>query len=168
MSHFDWLPTLVAAAGDPDVTKKLLTGDTVGDTTYKVHLDGYKFVPYLSGQVPEGPRDSFFYFSDEGDLMALRYDNGKLAFAVQPAKGTLRVWQQEFDHPRIPFIFNLRTDPFERAPITSNTYYDWLIDRAYLLVPAQAYVGQFLVTFKEDPPRQKAVLASRSSRCRIR
>jgi arylsulfatase len=156
MSHLDWLPTLLAAAGAPDVPQKLLTGYTVGGMTYKVHPDGYNFVPYLTGQAPKGPRESFFYFSDEGDLMALRYDNWKLAFAVQPAEGTMRVWQQEFEHPRIPYIFNLRTDPFERAPITSNTYYDWLIDHAYLLVPAQAYVGQFLATFEEYPPRQKA------------
>jgi arylsulfatase A-like enzyme len=156
MSHLDWLPTLLAAAGAPDVPQKLLTGYTVGDMTYKVHPDGYNFVPYLTGQAPRGPRESFFYFSDEGDLVGLRYDNWKLAFAVQPAEGTMRVWQQEFEHPRVPYIFNLRTDPFERAPITSNTYYDWLLDHAYLLVPAQAYVGQFLATFQEYPPRQKA------------
>jgi arylsulfatase A-like enzyme len=156
MSHLDWMPTLLAAAGSPDVPQQLLTGYKVGDTAYKVHLDGYNFVPYLTGQAPKGPRESFFYFSDEGDLMGLRYDNWKIAFAVQPADGTMRVWQQEFEHPRIPFIFNLRTDPFERAPITSNTYYDWLLDHAYLLVPAQAYVGQFLATFKDYPPRQKA------------
>ena len=139
-----------------NVPAKLLAGYKVGDMTYKVHLDGYDFVPYLGGQAARGPRESFFYFSDEGDLMGLRYDNWKFAFAVQPAPGTMRVWQQEFEHPRIPYIFNLRTDPFERAPITSNTYYDWLLDHAFLLVPAQAYVGQFLATFKDYPPRQKA------------
>ena len=156
MSHLDWMPTLLAAAGAGDVPAKLLAGYKVGDMTYKVHLDGYDFVPYLGGQAARGPRESFFYFSDEGDLMGLRYDNWKFAFAVQPAPGTMRVWQQEFEHPRIPYIFNLRTDPFERAPITSNTYYDWLLDHAFLLVPAQAYVGQFLATFKDYPPRQKA------------
>ncbi len=156
MSHLDWLPTLVAAAGMSDVKEKLLTGYTVGNMTYKVHLDGYNFLPHLTGETPKGPRESFFYFSDEGDLMGLRYDNWKIAFAIQTAPGTLRVWQQEFEHPRIPYIFNLRTDPFERAPITSNTYYDWLLDRAYLLVPAQKYVGDFLATFQEFPPRQKA------------
>ena len=88
--------------------------------------------------------------------MGLRYDNWKIAFAIQTAPGTLRVWQQEFEHPRVPYIFNLRTDPFERASITSNTYYDWLLDRAYILVPAQQYVGDFLATFREYPPRQKA------------
>ena len=156
MSHLDWLPTLVAAAGMPDVKEKLLTGYKAGNMTYKVHLDGYNFLPHLTGQTPKGPRESFFYFSDEGDLMGLRYDNWKIAFAIQTAPGTLRVWQQEFEHPRIPYIFNLRTDPFERAPITSNTYYDWLLDRAYILVPAQKYVGDFLATFQEFPPRQKA------------
>jgi arylsulfatase len=156
MSHLDWMPTLLAAAGAPDVPQKLLKGYKAGDMTYKVHLDGYNFLPYFSGQAPKGPRESFFYFSDEGDLMALRYDNWKLTFAVQPAEGTLRVWQQEFEHPRVPYVDNLRTDPFERAPITSNTYYDWVLDHAFLLVPAQQYVGQFLATFKEYPPRQKA------------
>ena len=156
MSQLDWFPTLLAAAGDPGVTERLLVGDKVGDVTYKVHLDGYNFLPYLTGQTPKGPRESYFYFSDEGDLMALRYDNWKFNFAVQPAEGTLAVWIHEFDHPRVPYIFNLRTDPYERASITSNTYYDWLIDRIFLLVPAQQYVGQFLATFKDYPPRQKA------------
>ncbi|HUO54210.1 MAG TPA: arylsulfatase, partial [Rhodoblastus sp.] len=114
------------------------------------------FVPALTGQQDKGPRESFFYFSDEGDLVGLRYDNWKFAFAVQEAQGTLRVWMDEFKHPRIPFIFNLRTDPYERAPITSNTYYDWVMDHAFLLVPAQDYVGAFLMTLKDYPPRQKA------------
>ena len=156
VSHLDWLPTLLAAAGEPDVTQKLLAGDKIGDTTYKVHLDGYNLVPLLTGQTKKDPRESFFYFSDEGDLMALRYDNWKVIFAVQEAEGTMKIWQQEFAHPRIPYIENLRTDPFERAMTTSNTYYDWLLDHAYILVPAQAYVGQFLATFKDYPPRQKA------------
>ena len=156
MSHLDWMPTVLAAAGMPDIKDKLLAGYTVGDMTYKVHLDGFNFVPYLSGQDSQGPRESFFYFSDEGDLTGLRFDNWKFAFAIQPAEGTLRVWQQEFEHPRVPYIFNLRTDPYERAPITSNTYYDWLMDHAFLLVPAQKYVGEFLATFKDFPPRQKA------------
>lgn len=156
MSHLDWMPTILAAAGMPDIKERLLTGYTVGDMTYKVHLDGFNLIPHLSGEDSKSPRESFFYFSDEGDLVGLRYDNWKFAFAVQPAEGTLRVWQQEFEHPRVPYIFNLRTDPYERAPITSNTYYDWLLDHAFLLVPAQAYVAAFLATFKEFPPRQKA------------
>ena len=156
VSHLDWLPTLLDAAGVPDVKQRLLSGYQAGDRTFKVHLDGYDLVPFLSGQQAKSPRQEFFYFSDEGDLMALRYDNWKQVFAVQTAPGTLRVWQQEFEHPRVPYLFNLRTDPYERASITSNTYYDWLIDHAFLLVPTQAYVADFLATFRDYPPRQKA------------
>jgi arylsulfatase A-like enzyme len=156
MSHLDWAPTLVAAAGMPDVKERLLAGYKIGDITYKVHLDGYNFVPHLTGQEAKSPRVEYFYFSDEGDLMNMRYDNWKMVFALQPAQGTLEVWQKEFEHPRVPYIYNLRTDPFERATITSNTYYDWLLDHAFMLVPAQVLVGQFLATFKDYPPRQKA------------
>ncbi|WP_426426161.1 arylsulfatase [Bradyrhizobium genosp. A] len=156
MSHLDWLPTLLAAAGMPDVKEKLLGGYKAGEMTYKVHLDGYNFLPYLTGQDAKAPRIEYFYFTDEGDLAGLRYDNFKMAFAIQTAPGTLEVWQREFEHPRVPYIFNLRTDPYERAPITSNTYYDWLLDHAFLLVPGQAVVGEFLATFKDYPPRQKA------------
>ncbi len=156
MSHLDWMPTLLAAAGDPDVTSKLLKGDKVGKTTYKVHLDGYNFLPYLTGQEKKGPRESFFYFSDDGDLTALRYDNWKLVFMEQRMPGTLQVWFEPYTHLRAPKLFNLRMDPYERADVTSNTYWDWYIDHAFLLVPAQAYVANFLGTFKEYPPRQKA------------
>jgi len=156
ISHLDWTPTLLAAGGMPDIKEKLLAGYKIGDMTYKVHLDGYNFLPYLTGQEAKGPRVEYFYFSDDGDLMGLRYDNWKLQFAVQSAPGTLEVWIKEFEHPRVPYIYNLRTDPFERATITSNTYYDWELDHAFMLVPAQALVGQFLGTFKEYPPRQKA------------
>lgn len=112
-----------------------------------MHIDGFNLVPYLTGSAPHSPRESFFYFSDDGDLVGLRYDNWKIAFAIQEAEGTLKVWQQEFSHPRVPYLFNLRTDPFERAQITSNTYYDWLIDHTFLFVPAQAY--QALRTLKQ-------------------
>ncbi|HEY2785530.1 MAG TPA: arylsulfatase [Fimbriiglobus sp.] len=156
VSHLDWLPTLVALAGDPNVTQKLLAGDKVGDVTYKVHLDGYNLVPYLTGQVDKSPRDSFIYCNDDQQVVGLRYDNWKLVFLEQRAPGTLLVWANPFTNLRVPKIFNLRTDPYERADITSNTYYDWLLDRAFLLVPAQAYIGKFLETFKEYPPRQKA------------
>ena len=156
MSHLDWMPTLLGAAGMPDIKEKLLGGYKAGDKTFKVHLDGYNFLPYLTGQETKSPRVEYFYFSDDGDLMGLRYDNWKIAFAIQPVPGTLEVWQKEFEHPRAPYIFNLRTDPFERAQITSNTYYDWMLDHAFLLVPAQAVVGEFLATFKDFPPRQKA------------
>jgi len=155
MSHLDWAPTLLAAAGVPDIKEQLLKGYKIGNTTYKVHLDGYNFVPYLTGQEKKGPRTEFFYFNDEGGLTALRYDNWKLIFAEQRAPGTMRVWAEPFTELRVPLMFNLRTDPYERAQITSNTYYDWLLDHAFLLVPAQAYVGNFLTTFKDFPPSQK-------------
>ena len=156
VSHLDWAPTLLAAAGVPDIKEKLLKGYKVGKKTYKVHLDGYNLLPYLTGAEKKSPRKEFFYFSDDGDLTALRYDNWKVVFAEQRAPGTLRVWAEPFTPLRVPLIFNLRTDPYERAHITSNTYYDWLLDHAFMLVPAQAYVGKFLATFKEFPPRQKA------------
>jgi arylsulfatase len=154
MSHLDWAPTLLAAAGVPDITERLLKGYKIGNTTYKVHLDGYNFLPYLTGQEKKGPRVEFYYFTDEAELTALRFDNWKLIFAEQRAPGTLRVWAEPFTPLRVPLIFNLRTDPYERAEVTSNTYYDWLLDHAFLLVPAQAYVGKFLVSFKEYPPSQ--------------
>jgi arylsulfatase len=110
----------------------------------------------LTGKAKEGPRREIFYFSDDGDLTALRYNDWKMIFMEQRVQGTLQVWAEPFIPLRVPLIFNLRRDPYERAQITSNTYYDWLIDRAYLLVPAQDYVGQFLATFREFPPRQKA------------
>ena len=155
MSHLDWAPTLLAAAGVPDIKERLLKGYNIGKTTYKVHLDGYNFVPYLTGQEKKGPRTEFFYFNDEAGLTALRFDNWKLIFAEQRAPGTLRVWAEPFTELRVPLMFNLRTDPYERANITSNTYYDWLLDHAFLMVPAQAYVGKFLTTFKDFPPSQK-------------
>ncbi|MEZ6069669.1 MAG: arylsulfatase [Pirellulales bacterium] len=156
VSHLDWLPTLLAMAGDADVTQKLLDGYTVGDATYKVHLDGYNLLPHLTGQNEESPRESFIYCNDDQQLTALRYDNWKLVFMEQRVPGTLQVWAEPFVSLRLPKIYNLRLDPYERADITSNTYYDWLIDRAYLLVPAQDYVGSFLATFQDYPPRQKA------------
>ena len=156
MSHLDWFPTLVAAAGDPDITNKFLKGTTIGKKTFKVHLDGYNQLPYLTGQTKEDPRKEFFYFSDDGDLLGLRFDNWKLVFAQQRVPGTMQIWTEPFVKTRIPYIFNLRTDPYEHATITSNSYWDWIFDHAFLLVPAQTYVGQFLATFKEYPPRQKA------------
>ena len=156
MHHMDWLPTFLAAAGEPDVKEKLLKGHRAIGRNYKVHLDGYNFLPHLTGEEKAGPRHEIFYFSDDGDLTALRYDAWKLIFMEQQTEGGFRVWMEPFVPLRIPLILNLRRDPYERAPITSNTYYDWLLDRAYLLVPAQAYVGEFLATFKKFPPRQKA------------
>jgi len=156
VAHLDWLPTLLAVAGDTDVKDKLLKGYKVGDMAYKVQLDGDNLVPYLTGKVAKSPRESFFYINDDQQLTGLRYDNWKLVFMEQRAPGTLRVWAEPFTTLRVPKIFNLRTDPYERADITSNTYYDWLLDHAFLLVPAQAYMGKFLMSFKEYPQRQKA------------
>ena len=159
VSHLDWLPTLAAMAGEPDIKEKLLTGyevDSPRKKTFKVHLDGYNLLPLLTGQVAESPRKEFFYFSDDGDLLGLRYDNWKIGFAQQRIQGTMQIWSEPFVKTRIPMITNLRTDPYERASITSNTYWDDLLNHAFLLVPAQEYVGKFLMTFKEYPPRQKA------------
>jgi arylsulfatase len=156
MSHLDWLPTLLAVAGVPDVKEKLLKGYKAGDRTYKVHLDGYNFLPYLTGKDHKSPRQEFFYFSDDGDLTGLRFDNWKIVFAQQRAPGTMAVWSEPFVKTRMPWLFNLRLDPYEKASITSNTYWDWYIDRVFLFLPAQAYVAKFLETFKEFPPRQRA------------
>jgi arylsulfatase len=156
MSHLDWLPTILAAAGEPHIKEKLLGGHVAGRKTFKVHLDGYNLLPYLTGKEGKSPRSELFYFSDDGNLLALRYDNWKMVFMEQRCEGTLRVWAEPFTPLRVPKMFNLRTDPFERADVTSNTYYDWLLDHAFLVVPTQQIVGKFLATFREFPPRQRA------------
>ena len=157
--HMDWLPTYLAAAGKDDIKDDLLDGyrsKSLG-RSYKIHLDGYDLMDHLKDpQGTESPRKEIFYFSDDGDLMALRYQDWKMVFMEQKTNGTFRTWMDPLVPLRVPLIFNLRRDPYERAEETSNTYYDWLLDRAYLLVPAQAYVGNFLKTFQEYPPRQKA------------
>ena len=155
VAHQDWLPTIMAAVGEPDIKEKLKAGYQVGDKQFKVHIDGYNLLPYLTGEEEKSPRPGFMYFSDDGELTAVRYDNWKLVFAEQRARGTLRIWQEPFTPLRIPLMFNLRTDPFERANITSNTYYDWLIGHAFLLYAAQSLVAQFMQTFEEFPPRMK-------------
>jgi arylsulfatase len=156
ISGLDWMPTFLAAAGNDKVKDELLQGKKVGSRTFKVHLDGYNMLPYLTGKEKEGRRHEIFYFSDDGDLTALRYDDWKLIFMEQRMAGTLGVWANPFTPLRVPLMFNLRRDPYEFAPITSNTYYDWLLDHAFLLVPAQDIVGKFLMTFKDYPPRMKA------------
>jgi arylsulfatase len=156
MHHMDWTPTFLAVAGEPDVKQKLLKGHKAAGRKFKVHLDGYNFLPHLTGQEEKGPRNEIFYFSDEGDLTALRYQDWKLIFMEQKAETTLRAWIEPWTPLRVPLMFHLRRDPYERAYATSNTYYDWMIDRVFLLVPAQVYVANFLKTFQEFPPRQKA------------
>jgi arylsulfatase A-like enzyme len=155
--HMDWLPTFLAAAGRGTIKEELIEGgvEAIG-RSYKVHLDGYNILPMLTGETEKSPRREVFYFSDDGDLTALRYADWKLIFMEQKEYATLRAWVEPFTPLRVPLVFNLRRDPYERSYRTSNTYYDWLIERAYMLVPAQAYVGQFLETFQEFPPRQKA------------
>ncbi|WP_194766293.1 arylsulfatase [Tamlana sp. I1] len=156
MSGMDWFPTYLAAAGNPDVKTKLLNGVTAGGRSYKVHLDGYNFLPFLTGKEEKGPRQELFYFSDDGDLMALRYNDWKVTFMHQNSKGTLETWSKPMETTRIPWIYNLRRDPYEFATITSNTYWDWYLDHVFLLLPASEYVGNFIATFKEYPPRMKA------------
>jgi arylsulfatase len=154
--HMDWLPTFLAAAGVPDIKAQLRKGGVKAiGREYKVHLDGYNILPMLTGQGEESGRKEIFYFSDTGDLTALRYGDWKAIFLLQERKEKLEAWIEPWKPLRVPLIFNLRRDPYERAYFTSNTYYDWLIDRVFFLVPAQAYVAQFLETFKEFPPRQK-------------
>ena len=155
VSHNDWFVTFLAIAGDPNIQDELKAGAELNGTTYKVHLDGHNQLEYLTGATDESPRQHFFYVSDDGDLTAMRFDNWKIVFLEQRAQGTLQVWLEPFTELRIPKIFNLRTDPYERADITSNTYFDWMIDRAWILVPAQMFVANMLTTLIEFPPRQE-------------
>jgi len=156
VSGLDWMPTYLAAAGNENVKEELLKGKKVGDKTFRVHLDGYNILPLLTGKAEKSPRHEIFYFSDDGDLTALRYDDWKLIFMEQKDPGTLSVWATPFTPLRVPLLFNLRRDPYEFANVTSNTYYDWLMDHVFLFIPASEYVGSFLSTFKEYPPRMKA------------
>jgi arylsulfatase A-like enzyme len=154
-SGLDWFPTLLAAAGDTGVKDRLRTGWETGGSTFKVHLDGYNQLPYLTGLQDKSARREFFYFNDDGQMVALRVDNWKVVFCEQRSEGTLKVWREPFVCMRAPTMFNLRMDPYERAEITSNTYDDWVLRRSFLVVPAQAIVGRFVATFKEFPPRQR-------------
>ncbi len=155
VSHQDMLPTLLAAAGDPNVNQKLLNGYKVGDKTFKVHIDGINMLPYLTGQVKESPRESFFYVSDDGGVMALRHGDWKLVFEEQRASST-QVWAEPMVKLRVPHMFSLRRDPFERADFNSNTYWDWVVDHAFLLYGAQAIVAAQIENYVKYPPRQKA------------
>jgi arylsulfatase A-like enzyme len=155
-SHTDMLPTLAAAAGEPDAVEKLKNGYKSGNKTFKVHIDGYNMLPFLKGDVKENPRKGFLYWSDDGDLMALRVGDWKVTFLEQRAKG-MSVWREPMVAMRGPLLNNLRSDPFERATEDASVFYDkWMMDHAFMLVPAQAIVGEFLKTFAEFPPRQKA------------
>jgi arylsulfatase len=154
VSHQDWLATFLAAAGEPDIKEKLLNGHKVGDRTFKVHIDGFNMLPYLCGEVKESLRKSFFYISDDGDIMAIRMEDWKVVLMEQRAKG-LQCWIEPFVKLRIPKMFHLRRDPFERADENSNTYYDWMISHAYIMYMMQGFVAQQIENFKKFPPRQK-------------
>jgi arylsulfatase len=155
VSGHDWFPTLLAAAGDAGVTERLKAGWQIGDRTYKVHVDGHNQLPYLTGQEEHSPRKGFIYFDDDGHLVSLRAGNWKIVFCEQKTPGTLDIWGEPFTCRRVPKLFNLRMDPYERADITSNTYWDRVLRRAYLVAGSQAIVAQFIATFKEFPPRQR-------------
>lgn len=156
MHHMDWLPTFLAMAGEPEIKEKLKAGgvQAIG-REYKVHLDGYNSLPYLTGEEETSPRQEIFYFSDEGDLTAMRYNDWKAVFLEQRVYTTLQAWQEPWTELRMPLLFNLRRDPYERSNLTSNTYWDWYLDHAFMLLPATVFVDQFLTTFEEFPPRQK-------------
>jgi arylsulfatase A-like enzyme len=152
-AHEDFLPTFAAAAGEADIVAKVAKGYNAGNKTFKVHLDGHNLIPYFKGEEKESPRQDFLYWSDDGDLLAIRVKEWKLAFKEQEHTG-LDVWEREFTNRRVPNIYNLRADPFERGP-ESFLYDKWKVDRAFLLVPSQAIVGKWLDSFKEYPIRQK-------------
>ena len=154
ISMEDWMPTLLAVAGEPDIKNKLLKGHKADGKKFNVHLDGYNMLPLFTGQVEEGPRKEMFYFTDDGQLSALRYGQWKLMFTEQRAHG-MEVWQEPLVTLRFPKLFNLRRDPFERADWESGAYETWRFERLFLITPGAAYVGKFLGTFKDYPPRQK-------------
>jgi arylsulfatase len=142
-------------AGASDVVDKLKKGYRAIGRTYKNHIDGFNLLPYLTGKEKESPRKYFFYFSDDGDVLGLRYDNWKMVFVEQRCHGTMQVWAEPFTRLRLPKIFNLRTDPYEFADITSNAYWDWMIHNAYFIYAAQAAMAKFAGTFREFPVIQR-------------
>jgi arylsulfatase A-like enzyme len=153
-AHEDMIPTLLAAAGDATVKEDLLKGRNIGDMTYKVHLDGYNLLPFLKGDVKDWPRHEFIYWTDDGSVAALRYNNWKISFLRQNSVG-IKVWESPFEELRWPMLTNLRMDPFERASDESVGYPQWAAARMFVLAPASAFVGQWLSSFREFPPRMK-------------
>jgi len=154
VSHEDWLPTLLAGAGAGDVKDALLKGAAFGGVNYKVHLDGYNLMPFFKGQTTEWPRKEFLYWTDDGGLACLRYNQWKAVFMEQRAEG-FDVWEEPLVTLRLPKLFNLRADPFERADREGMGYKEWRLDRTFLMGPAQTYVARWLESFKDFPPRQK-------------
>jgi arylsulfatase A-like enzyme len=155
VQHHDWFPTFLAMAGETDIVEKAKKGYQACGRTYKNHIDGYNLLPYLTGQEKESPRKMFVYITDDGDIMALRYDNWKCVFLEQRCKGTLQVWAEPFTRLRVPKLYNLRTDPYEFADITSNTYYDWFFHNDYIALAMNVIVSKWAETFKDFPPIQK-------------
>jgi arylsulfatase len=155
VQHHDWLPTFLEMAGAPDVVDQLKKGYKAIGRTYKNHIDGVSLLGYVTGKEKESPRKVFFYISDDGDILALRYDNWKLVFMEQRCKGTMQVWAEPFTRLRMPKLYNLRTDPYEFADVTSNTYYDWFFHNAYFIYAAQQGAAMFAATFKDFPPIQR-------------
>jgi arylsulfatase len=155
IQHHDWLPTFMAMAGAPEVIDQLKKGYQAIGRTYRNHIDGFDFLPFLTGKAKEGPRKFFMYFSDDGDVLAMRFDNWKIVFMEQRCQGTMQVWAEPFTRLRMPKIFNLRTDPYEFADVTSNTYYDWMFSNGFMIMAAQALAAKFMETFKEFPAVQR-------------
>jgi arylsulfatase len=153
MSHLDWMPTLVAAAGDDQLKKNLLKGTRIGSKQSKLHLDGYNFLPYLTGEVDKGPRREFIYHNDAAMPVCVRVGDWKVVYAENRAQ-TMALWAEPFVTLRVPKIFNLRRDPFERADHNSNTYWDWMIDKAGQMYLAGAVTSMYLQTFAAYPPSQ--------------
>ena len=154
VSHEDWLPTFAAAAGAPDIKEQLKNGVTLNGRTYKNYIDGYNMMDYLNGKVKESPRKEFIYVNDDGQVVALRYMDWKAVF-YENRGVAFGVWREPFTELRIPLLFNLRRDPFEKAQHNSNTYNDWFLDRPFVIVPMQQFIGNFLMSMVEYPPSQK-------------
>lgn len=155
VQHHDWFPTFLAMAGEPGIVEKVKQGYKACGRTYKNHIDGFNLLPYLTGEAKESPRKLFVYISDDGDILGVRYDNWKIVFMEQRCKGTMQVWAEPFVRLRLAKFYNLRTDPYEFADVTSNSYYDWLLHHAYILYGAMAISQKFAATFKDFPIIQK-------------
>ena len=153
VSHEDWLPTLAAAAGAPDIKAKLAEGVELNGRKYRNAIDGYDQTAYLSGKVEASPRSEFFYVNDDGQIVAIRYDDWKAVF-LENRGVALEVWREPFIELRIPLLFNLRRDPFEKAHPNATVYNDWMIDHAFVVVPLQQIAGKFLMSMKDYPPSQ--------------
>jgi arylsulfatase len=153
VAHEDWLPTFAAAAGDTTIKDRLLKGVSLNGRTYRNYVDGHNVLDYLSGKAKESPRKEFFYVNDDGQIVAIRYQDWKVVFLENRGQA-FGVWREPFTELRVPLLFNLRRDPFERAQHSANTYNDWFLDRAFVLVPLQALAAKFLATMKDYPPSQ--------------